>query len=256
VSVRYELQQHVAVLTLDDPARRNALSRAIVSGMLAALARSGEEGARAVVVTGAGKAFCSGANMDDLRDGWMSGGEPETDPVRLFRALTEQPVPVIAAVHGAALGGGFELTQCCDLVVASEDAWFALPELGVGVIPNTALARLPQLVGTRKTLELMLTRDRLPAAEARLLGLVTQTCAPGEALVAALALASRICAGTTPSALAVAKKHLREHHPIDWERVRRSLHEVDPAEWNEGLSAFTERRAFDHEKFWTAKDKR
>lgn len=253
MSVRYELRGHLAVLTLADPGRRNALSRAIVTGMLAGLGRAMHEHARGVVVAAEGKAFCSGANMDDLRDGWMDGQHADTEPMRLFRALTELPVPVVAAVQGPALGGGFELTMCCDLVVAGDNAWFALPELGVGVIPNTALARLPQLIGQRRAAELMLTRDRLSAAEAKALGLVNQLCAAGEELEAALGLAGRIAAGATPSALAVAKTHLRGHAPIDWDRVRSSLHEVDRAEWDEGLSAFTARRPFDHEKFWQGK---
>ncbi len=118
MSVKYEMRGHAAVLTLSDPPRRNALSRVIVSDMLACLERARRERARGVVIAADGKVFCSGANMDDLRDGWMDGNEPETDPVRLFRALTEMPVPVVAAVQGPALGGGFELTLCCDLVVA------------------------------------------------------------------------------------------------------------------------------------------
>jgi len=250
MTVRYELRRRVAILTLNDPARRNALSRAIVRGMFEGLQQATAEGARGIVVAGEGKAFCSGANMDDLRDGWMDGGEADTDPVRLFRALAEAPIPVIAAVHGVALGGGFELAISCDLLVAGQDAWFALPELGVGVIPNTALARMPQLVGRRKTLELMLTRDRLSAADAEALGLVTQLVPAGSEIEAALQLTERIHSGTTPSALAVAKRALNHHHPIDWERVRTSLHEVDRAEWNEGLKSFTERKPFNHEKFW------
>lgn len=250
MTVRYELRGHVAILTLDDPARRNALSRAIVRGMLDGLQRATAEGARGIVVAGEGKAFCSGANIDDLRDGWMNGEEAGTDPVRLFRALAEAPIPVTAAVHGAALGGGFELAISCDLLIAGEQAWFALPELGVGVIPNTALARLPQLVGRRKTLELMLTRDRLSVVNAEALGLVTQLVPAGSELEAALQLTERIHRGTTPSALAVAKRALNDHHPINWERVRSSLHEVDRTEWNEGLESFTVRKPFDHEKFW------
>jgi enoyl-CoA hydratase/carnithine racemase len=250
MTVRYELRGGIAVLTLNDPTRRNALSRAIVRGMLEALRRATAAAARAVVVAGEGVAFCSGANMADLRDGWMEGNEPDTDPVRLFRALTESPVPVVAAVHGAALGGGFELTMSCDLVVAGEDAWFALPELTHGVIANTALARLPQLIGSRRAYALMLTRDRVSAADALSLGIATRVVPVGHELDEAVALAERIVATSTPGALAVAKRHLLLHNPIDWERVRASLHEVPKREWQEGLDAFTARRPFDYDKFW------
>ena len=122
MSVRFEMRGHTALLTLEDPDRRNALSRAIVREALESLERAKAQGARGIVIAGQGKAFCSGANMDDLRDGWMDGDEQDTDPVRLFRALVESPIPVTAAVHGAALGGGFELTMCCDLVVTSDTA--------------------------------------------------------------------------------------------------------------------------------------
>jgi enoyl-CoA hydratase len=250
MSVRFEMRGHTALLTLEDPDRRNALSRAIVREALESLGRAKAQGARGIVIAGQGKAFCSGANMDDLRDGWMDGDEQDTDPVRLFRALVESPIPVTAAVHGAALGGGFELTMCCDLVVAGEDAWFALPELGVGVIPNTAMAMLPHLVGARKTLELVLKRDKLSAVAAMALGLVNQVVPAGTEVEAALAITQGIYGGATPSALAVAKKALRSHNPIDWELVRSTLNEVDRAEWNEGLSAFTARQPFNHEKFW------
>ncbi|WP_038200289.1 enoyl-CoA hydratase/isomerase family protein [Xenophilus azovorans] len=250
MTVHYAIEDHIAVLTLCDPPRRNALSRAIVRDMLAQLARARHERARGVVVAAQGKVFCSGANMDDLRDGWMDGHEEDTDPVRMFQALTEMPVPVIAAVQGPALGGGFELTMCCDLVVASDAAWFALPELGVGVIPNTAAALLPPLVGTRQALEIMLGRERIAAAQAHALHLVNAVVPAGDELRSAVAWAAKIAAGTTPSAVQVARRALRRHHPVDWEAVRRSLHEVDRAEWEEGLSAFTARRPFDHQKFW------
>lgn len=252
MTVHYAIEDRVAVLTLSDPPRRNALSRVIVRDMLAHLSRARQEHVRGVVIAATGKVFCSGANMDDLRDGWMDGHEADTDPVRMFQALTEMPVPVIAAVQGPALGGGFELTMSCDLVVASEGAWFALPELGVGVIPNTAAALLPQLVGVRQSLEIMLSRERIGASQAHTLHLVNTLVPAGEELRSAVAWAAQIADGATPSALLVAKRALRRHQPVDWELVRRSLHEVDRAEWEEGLSAFTARRPFDHKKFWAA----
>ena len=205
MSAKYEMHGPVAVLTLCDSPRRNALSRAIVRDMLAHLERARREHARGVVVAAEGKVFCAGANMDDLRDGWMDGQEADTDPVRLFRALGEMPVPVVAAVHGPALGGGFELTMACDLVVASEAAWFALPELGVGVIPNTAAAVLPQLVGVRKAMEIMLMRERIVAADAHRLGLVNLLAPAGEERQCAIDCLHRITGGSTPSALQVAK---------------------------------------------------
>ncbi|PWB65125.1 MAG: enoyl-CoA hydratase/isomerase family protein [Bradyrhizobiaceae bacterium] len=251
MTVGYELREGVAVLWLDDLARRNALSRAIVSRMFAALARSRDDNARAIVLAGRGPAFSAGANIDDLRDGWMEGREPDTDPTRLFQALTEEPRIVIAAVQGAALGGGFELTLACDLVLATPAAFFALPELGVGVIPNTAAARLQRIVGSRVALELILTRRRLTSAQAEKLGLVNKVVeASADVVGDAVALAAQIVSQSGPGAITAAKRAHHGHAPTDWERVRASLTEVPRAEWQEGLDAFTERRAPDFDRFW------
>ena len=165
-AVAYSLDGVLAIIRLNDPRRRNALSKAIVSGVLAALDRAREDKARAIVITGTGRVFSAGANIDDLQAGWMDGTDEETDPTRLFRALVDSPRVVIAAVQGPAVGGGFELTLCCDLVVAADSAFFQLPELGLGVIPNTGLARLAQIIGLRRALDVILTRRRVGAAEA------------------------------------------------------------------------------------------
>lgn len=251
MSVSYELRDHIALLWLDDPARRNALSRAIVSGMLSALERARRENARAIVIAARGPAFCAGANIDDLRDGWMDGRDPATDPIRLFRALIEERRIVIAAVHGGAVGGGFELTLACDLVVAAPGAFFALPELGVGVIPNTAAARLQSIVGSRRALELIMTRRRLSAEEASTLGVINRYVAPPASVIdEAIALAKSIVAGAPPGAIAAAKRAHHQHTPIDWERVARSLGEVPQEEWQEGLDAFMQKRAPDFARFW------
>ena len=253
MSVSYELRDGIAVVWLDDPARRNALSRAIVSGLFAALSRSRKDNARAIVLAGRGTAFCAGANIDDLRDGWMEGREPDTDPTRLFQALSEESRIVIAAVDGAALGGGFELTLACDLVLATAQAFFALPELGVGVIPNTAAARLQRIVGSRVALELILTRRRVASAEAEKLRLVNKLVdASADVVSEAVALATQIVSQAGPGAIAAAKCAHHAHAPTDWERVRATLSDVPRPEWQEGLDAFTEKRAPDFNRFWGA----
>ena len=234
------MQGTVAVLTLNDAARRNALSRAMVRDFHRALDASRAEGARAIVIASTGPAFCAGANIDDLRTVWMEADDPATDPAMLFRRLDAETRPVVCAVQGAALGGGFELTLCCDLVVAGEGAWFALPELGHGVIPNTGLAALQRIVGLRRACDIVLTRRRVSADEAMQLGLVTRVVTPGDSTVDA----------APPGAIAAAKKHLRAHAATDWERVLSSPLDVPRAEWQEGLAAFTERRPPDYTRFW------
>lgn len=249
--VRFEMHALVGVATLDDVPKRNALSRSIVRDMFGVLETFERSNGRALVVTGAGPTFCAGANIADLRDGWMEGDDPSTDPMRLFQALAELPRIVIAALNGPAVGGGFELMLSCDLAVANHSAWLALPELGHGVIPNTALARLPQVIGFRRALDLVLTRRRVSMEEALALGLVTEIT-EGDPIERAIAMARDIVSNTPPGALAIAKASVHAHATTDWTRVRTSLQQVPPAEWREGLDAFAARRGVDFERFWDA----
>jgi len=238
----------VAVLTLNDAARRNALSRDMVRDFHAALDETA--GARALVIAADGPAFCAGANIDDLRTGWMETADPALDPAVLFRRIDEDPRPVVCAVGGPAVGGGFELTLSSDIVVAAGKAWFALPELGHGVIPNTAVATLQRNVGFRRACEIVLTRRRIALDEAVAIGLVVRTVPAEELLDAATALAADIVATAPPGAIAAAKANLRGHAGTDWSRVLRSPVDVPKEEWQEGLDAFVERRSPDYSRFW------
>jgi len=249
--VRFELRGHVALLTLDDPTRRNALSRQIVRGLRGGLTASVKAGARAVVIAANGAAFCAGANIDDLRDGWMEGTDPEEDPALLFRQLVEFDRPVFAAVQGAAVGGGMELALACDIVLATDSAWFAMPELSHGVIPNTGLALLPRAVGTRRALDLILTRRRVPASEAVAIGLASRLASPDRLLDEAFELAQDVVGKAPPGAIKAARSNLYAHADIDWPRVLRSPLDVPAAEWREGLDAFTEKRIASFDRFWT-----
>lgn len=238
------------MVLLDEPKTRHALSKAAVTGALLAFDSDVIATARAIVVGSTGPFFCAGANINDLLDGWMSGEHPESDPGRLFERLASDPRPVIAAVDGGALGGGFELMLSCDLAVAGSDAWFCLPELQHGVIPNTALMRLQQMVGLRTLLFHALTGDRIDAPKALSMGIVNELVPAGEALAAAIALAERIVSQVAPGAAALAKRVAQQHAQTDWSLVEASLRQVPGGEWDEGLQAFTERRTADYSPFW------
>jgi enoyl-CoA hydratase len=250
MTVLYSHRDEIAILTLNDPQRRNALSRASVSMLLELLERSRVEKARAIVIAANGPAFCAGANIDDLKKGWMSGASDPTDPAHLFRKLADDSRPTIAAVQGGALGGGFELTLSCDLVVMGTEAYFALPELGHGVIPNTALARLHPVVGTRRAIELVLARTRLSAPEALQWGLANRVVPTDGVVPSAIDLALSIVRSAPPGAISAAKRNLVRHEETDWERVISSPQDVPPAEWREGLQAFVERRKPNYDEFW------
>ncbi|NGO53451.1 enoyl-CoA hydratase/isomerase family protein [Allomesorhizobium camelthorni] len=247
---RSELRGHVLLLTLDDVAHRNALSRSIVRGFVDTIIRSRSQGARVIVIAAAGSVFCAGANVNDLAGGWMAANDPETDPVTLFQTLAEERRLVIAAVNGPTLGGGVELTLSCDVVFAEQDAFFCLPEIGLGVVPNTALARLSGIVGPRKALEMIVSRRRVKAAEAAEIGLATQLVSSGEALSLALDFAEKIAVEVSPGALRVSKEYINKYESTDWKGVRVSPTEVPHEEWQEGIRAFSERRRPDFDRFW------
>jgi enoyl-CoA hydratase len=250
--VRLEMDGDVGVIVLASPERRNALSRDIVGGVLDALHAPAAASARAIVLAGEGPAFCAGADIGDLLGaGWIDGDKDGPDPIDLFAAIGADPRIVIAAVDGMALGGGFELALSCDLAVASQDAVFAVPELGHGVIPNTALWRLSRLVGPRVTMDLAVTGRRMAAQEAAALRLVSAVVPPGTARAAAVAMAAGFIRRAPPGALAALKRGLAAAAPVDWAGVRQALHRIPPAEWREGLTAFAERRQPDYEQFWS-----
>jgi enoyl-CoA hydratase len=251
MAVDLSLDRHTAVITLNNPASRNCLSSTLVMEMHRVLDEPDVRRARAIVIAAHGPAFCAGADINDLlKSGWMEGRSQESSPVRLFRRIASHPRPVIAAVHGMALGGGAELMLSCDLAVASPDASIALPELGHGVVPNTGLALLVSMVGRRRALDLMLTRRRVSAEEALQLGLVNMLVPRAALRASAIALADSIVADAPPGALAEIKNSLNRHAATDWNEVDACLARLPMDEWQEGLSAFTERRRPNYQTFW------
>lgn len=252
MTVSYRVDDRVAILTLDEAPRRNALSRAMIAGLNALLDRSMRDGARAIVIAATGPAFCAGANIDDLRSGWMEGGAPETDPIHFFRRLVEESRVTVAAVHGLAAGGGLELSLACDLIMVGERGAFVAPELGHGVVPPLGAALLARSVGRHRAAEMILTRRKVGAEEALRIGLASRAAGAGEVVEAAAALARQIVASVPPGALRVAKQQFARHPPIDWDNVFSSSAKVPPAEWREGLDAFLEKRSPEYERFWAS----
>lgn len=254
--VEVERHDHIAVIFLNDGRRRNALSTQLVREMIDALAesRKGEAPARAVVITGRDADFCAGADIRDMVEtGWLDGGanaSGDPTPPDLFRAIEEDPRPIVAAVHGRVLGGGVELAIACDLVVAASTTRFMLPEIGLGVLPNTALARLPSIIGARRTAELILTRRPWDAQQGLDFGFVN-TIAEAETLrTAAIELAGGIVAGAPPGAIAGVKQALKIGAG-DWDQITKILELMARPEWEEGTRAFTEKRALDYEALWS-----
>jgi 2-(1,2-epoxy-1,2-dihydrophenyl)acetyl-CoA isomerase len=208
--VEYELDQSIARVYLNRPHRLNAVVPELTAGLVAALQRAGDEGARVMVLAGRGRAFCSGF---DLKEPVQQESVIETrrrvDGIQeVTRAIRRFPGPVVAAVHGYALGAGCEFALGCDLVVAAADAQFGFPEVSVGLSVTGGISRLlPLLVGPMRAKELVLLGDRFDAAAAREMGLVNRVTAPGEHESAALEVAARLAAQPA-LALALAKQAL------------------------------------------------
>ncbi|AJP03531.1 enoyl-CoA hydratase [Streptomyces cyaneogriseus subsp. noncyanogenus] len=251
VLVRRHGDGHVAELALDRPKAMNAVSTGMARSLTAACAALGEDpGVRAVVLTSTHeRAFCVGADLKE-RNSFSDADLLRQRPVAraAYTGVLELPVPAIAAVHGFALGGGFELALSCDLIVADRTAVVGLPEVSVGVIPGGGGTQLlPRRVGAARAAELVFTARRVRAEEARELGLVDELVDEGRDREEALALASRIAANS-PVGLRAAKKALRLGHGLD---LRTGL-EVEDAAWRtvafsgdraEGVAAFNEKRA-------------
>jgi 2-(1,2-epoxy-1,2-dihydrophenyl)acetyl-CoA isomerase len=169
-TVELTVDDGVALISLNRPHRLNAVTPALVDDLLSAL--DGAARARAVVLTGNGRAFCAGHDLKEQPEGADDRGRLERIQLvtRRIRAL---PAPVIAAVHGYAIGAGAEFALGCDLVVAADDAVFGFPEAGLGLSVTGGASRLlPLLVGPLKAKELLLLGERIDAATARDLGLV------------------------------------------------------------------------------------
>jgi enoyl-CoA hydratase/carnithine racemase len=240
----------VAELVLDRPKAMNAVSTEMARRIGEACAALGADPALSAVVLSSTheRAFCVGADLKErnsFTDAELGRQRPYARAA--YGGVLGLPMPVIAAVHGFALGGGFELALSCDLIVADETAVVGLPEVSVGVIPGGGGTQLlPRRVGAARAAELIFSARRVEAAEARELGLVDQLVAPGTDREQALALAARI-AGNSPVGLRAAKRALR----TGWGMDLTAGMEVEDAAWRtvafsadrtEGVAAFNEKR--------------
>jgi enoyl-CoA hydratase/carnithine racemase len=239
----------IATVALDRPEAHNALSMALCEALLAALERlAGDPAVRAVVLEGRGPSFCAGADLKERRGkpgAWVR--RHNRGIAGVTNALAAFPQPVVAALHGHALGGGAEIALACDLRVAAEGTRIGFPEATLGIIPGAGgTQRLPRLVGPAVAKALIFTGRRLEADEALRVGLVSEVVPHGQAGEAARALARRIAA-SAPLAVAAAKQAI--DHGLDSSlaaglalEYRSQTALYASADWREGLAAFAEKR--------------
>lgn len=244
--LRVDAAGGVLTITINRAAQRNAINYEVAVELGAALDRLDADPSLAVgILTGSGGTFSAGMDLKAF-----ATGQTPTLPGRGLGGLTRAVVrkPLIAAVEGWALGGGFELALACDLIVAAESATFGFPEVKRGLIAGEGgVVRLPHRVPHHVALRLLLTGDPITAAEAAQYGLVAQLTASGEALTAAQTLAARI-AGNAPLALAAVKEVVRETQGLNdadafarQDGIAAGLLTSEDA--REGALAFAEKRA-------------
>jgi enoyl-CoA hydratase len=194
----YEKKNGIAYVTVNRPAVRNALNAATVRELKTAFDQAkNDEEVRVAILTGAGdKAFVAGADINELATQTPGAGrEYALAGQAVFDSIEQLGKPVIAAVNGYALGGGCELAMACTFRIASDNAMLGQPEVKLGVIPGYGGSqRLPRLVGKGRALQILLTGDMVPAAEALRIGLVNAVVAPAELMSAAESIARKIMA--------------------------------------------------------------
>jgi enoyl-CoA hydratase len=232
--VRCEVVGGVATITLDSPSNRNALSRALLSGLHEALDRAEQPDVRVIVLTHTAPAFCAGADLKER----STGPTDSTPMVRAMQRLIEASQPTVAAVQGPVRAGGIGLMAACDLVVVRPDVTFAFTEVRIGVAPAIISVPILQRCGWSPLAAPFLTGETFDAATAKDMGLVTHVADDVPAAVAALT--TGVLQGA-PGAVAATKRLLRGER--SWDDMRRLSEELFGSdEAQEGMRAFAEKR--------------
>ncbi|MGY2129439.1 enoyl-CoA hydratase/isomerase family protein [Blastococcus sp. SYSU DS0617] len=244
-----ENRGHVRVLTLDRPERRNALSSELQADLVDQLLDAGEGGeVRAIVLTGNGPAFCAGFDLKEIREKDERGERfrpPMNRPGRsLFEVVTETPVPIVAALQGHAVAGGFELALACDLRIAAPGIKLGLPEATIGMGANFGSVVLPKRIPMGIALEMLLTGEYVTSEDAAGWGLVNRIVDADAVLPTALDLAERIAANAPISVRRMKETAVKGVDLPLWQALRL---DVGPNPYlsedrREGIAAYLEKR--------------
>jgi methylglutaconyl-CoA hydratase len=249
-TVQLIFDANIATLTLNRPDKRNAISYELIDDLIHALDEVNQSSARILIVTGAGKAFCSGMDLENLKA--LIGRTPEQNledsrtMVQLFRSLYEFPKPTIAAVNGAAIAGGTGLALLCDFTLAVPEAKFGYTEVRIGFVPAIVSTFLLRQVGEKIARDLLLTGRIFDAAEALRIGLINEIVPPESLLDRARALAAQL-AENSPLSLLHTKRLLTEHARAELdEQIESAIRENaairESADFREGITSFLEKR--------------
>ncbi|WP_342069615.1 crotonase/enoyl-CoA hydratase family protein [Yoonia algicola] len=246
--VLYHSENGIATVTLNRPDQRNAINPEVCDAIRAAFDRvEADPDVRVAILTGAGALFCAGMDLKAFAGG---AGDTILFGEYGFGGFVKRPriKPVIAAVEGAALAGGFEMMLACDLAVAGASAQFALPEVRIGLIPGAGGAvRLPVSIPRVRANEILLTGQAFSAQEAADWGVINRVTADGSALQTAHSIAAQIAANAPLAVrhtLAIANQALAQNDAAHWPANDKIIHEIgQTADAAEGARAFIEKRA-------------
>ena len=246
-NILVERRGRVALVTLNRPEALNALNKATLDELVAAVSEmDADPGVGAVVLTGSGKAFAAGADIKEMASkGYME--MYDADWFRGWEDLTRLRIPLIAAVSGFALGGGCELAMMCDIIIAGDNAKFGQPEINLGVVPGMGGSqRLTRAVGKAKAMDMILTGRFIGAEEAERSGLVSRVVPAGDTVEEALKAAEVIASKSKPAAM-LAKEAVNAAFETGLAQgvlfERRLFHSLFATEdQKEGMVAFTEKR--------------
>jgi methylglutaconyl-CoA hydratase len=249
-SLQLEYSGEIATITLHRPEKRNAITAEMIAELLSAFSEIEASPARILILTGAGKAFCSGMDLEALRAlATQSPAEQSEDADRLAHLclrLWSFPKPTIAAVNGHAIAGGCGLATLCDFTIAVPEARFGYPEVRIGFLPAVVSVFLVRQIGEKQARDLLLTGRTIDAAEAYRLGLVTQI-APAEELMTAAHNLSATLLACSPASLHLTKKLLCDFASPEIDRElelakAESARIRSTADFREGLASFLEKR--------------
>jgi methylglutaconyl-CoA hydratase len=250
-TLHLEVSGDITTITLARPDKRNAISTEMVGDLMGALSEVEASSSRIAILTGEGKAFCSGMDLAGLQalatQPPLENLEDSRRLARLFRRIWSFPKPTIAAVNGAAIAGGCGIATLCDFTLSVPEAKFGYPEVRIGFIPANVSVFLMRQIGEKHARDLLLTGRIIDAAEAHRLGLVTQIVPAEELMGAAQALAASLLA-CSPTSLLKTKKLLCDMAAPELDRelelaIAESTQIRSTADFHEGVASFLEKRA-------------